>query len=106
MAHPRALVSLVLVMCFCDAEAANLVLQRRTFQSEPFGGSALACDASRCGSQSVDDYEDSACRHGEGIPIATPISFLGRFPAFQKCAGSASIFESHPFISLSSSGVI
>ena len=31
---------------------------------------------------------------------------LGRFPALQKCDGSASIFESHPFISLSSSGVI
>jgi hypothetical protein len=32
---------------------------------------------------------------------------LGRFPAaLQKCAGSASIFEFHPFISLSSSGVI
>ena len=31
---------------------------------------------------------------------------LGRFPALQKCAGSASFFGSHPFISLSSSGVI
>ena len=31
---------------------------------------------------------------------------LGRFPTLQKCAGSASIFEFHPFISLSSSGVI
>ena len=31
---------------------------------------------------------------------------LGRFPALQKCAGSASLFGSHPFISLSSSGVI
>jgi hypothetical protein len=34
------------------------------------------------------------------------VVFLGRFPALQKCAGSASIFEFHPFISLSSSGVI
>ncbi len=33
-------------------------------------------------------------------------SLLGRFPALQKCDGSASIFEFHPFISLSSSGVI
>ena len=31
---------------------------------------------------------------------------LGRFPALQKCAGTASLFGSHPFISLSSSGVI
>jgi hypothetical protein len=30
----------------------------------------------------------------------------GAVPALQKCAGSASIFEFHPFISLSSSGVI
>jgi hypothetical protein len=34
------------------------------------------------------------------------VVFPGRFPALQKCDGSASIFESHPFISLSSSGVI
>jgi len=30
----------------------------------------------------------------------------GRFAALQKCAGFASLFWSHPFISLSSSGVI
>jgi len=39
-----------------DAQPANLVLQRRTLQSQKFGGSPLACDASRCSSQCADDY--------------------------------------------------
>jgi len=39
-----------------NPQATNLVLQRRTLQSETLGGSPLACDASRCGSQCADDY--------------------------------------------------
>jgi hypothetical protein len=37
-----AAIGLVLVMCFCDAEPANLVLQDRTLQSESFGGSPFS----------------------------------------------------------------
>ncbi len=33
-------------LCFCDAEPANLVLQCRTFESKPFGGSARARNSS------------------------------------------------------------
>jgi hypothetical protein len=39
-----------------NPQAANLVLQCRALQSETFGGTPLACDASRCNLQSVDDY--------------------------------------------------
>src|ERR1700730_1428753 len=48
--------TLIAVVHLCDAQAANLVLQRRTLQSETLGGSPLAGDASRCGFQSIDDY--------------------------------------------------
>src|SRR5271166_5144128 len=48
-------VSLVLVMCFCDAQAANLVLESGALQSEPFSGSPVARYPSGRGSHSVDD---------------------------------------------------
>ena len=38
---------LLLPASFCDAKAANLVLQGRTFQSEPFGGSSPARNSPR-----------------------------------------------------------
>jgi hypothetical protein len=37
---------LVLILNFRDAKSANFVLQGRTFESEPFGGSPLACNSS------------------------------------------------------------
>jgi hypothetical protein len=37
---------LVLILDFRDPESANLVLQGRTFESQPFGGSPLACNSS------------------------------------------------------------
>jgi len=40
------------------------------------------------------------------VVVCFSLRILGRFPALQKCAGFASFFGSHPFISLSSSGVI
>src|SRR5215472_15642217 len=47
---------LILELCFRDAKSANLVLQRCSLQSQSLGGSALACDSSRSGSQSIDDH--------------------------------------------------
>ena len=47
---------LVAVVHLGDPQAANLVLQGGTFKAESLGGSPLACDASRCCSESVDDY--------------------------------------------------
>lgn len=39
-----------------DVQPAHLVLQSRPLQSEPFGGSAVACYPSRRCSHSFDDY--------------------------------------------------
>jgi hypothetical protein len=43
-------------MCFRDAQAANFVLQGRTFQSETLGGSALSCNPPRRASQSLNNH--------------------------------------------------
>jgi hypothetical protein len=47
--------TLMLVVCSCDSEPANFVLQSRTLKSQPFRSSRLACDPSRSGFQSPDD---------------------------------------------------
>src|SRR5215467_7282510 len=54
MAHPRAF--LVLVTHFADTEPSNFVLECRTLQSEPFGGSPLTCYTSRGSSQGLNDH--------------------------------------------------
>jgi len=51
-----AAIRLVLVMCFRAAKSANLVLQSRTFQSEPFGASALSGNPPRSSSQCLNDH--------------------------------------------------
>ena len=38
-----------------DVQLVHLVLERRSFQSEPLCGSASACDSPRGGFQSLDD---------------------------------------------------
>lgn len=47
---------LLAIIRFRNSQAANLVLQRRTLQSETLGSAPFTGDASRCGSQSLDDY--------------------------------------------------
>ena len=49
-------ICLVLILNFGDAEAANLVLQSRTLQSEPLSGSSSPRDSPRRSSQRVDDH--------------------------------------------------
>ena len=66
--------NLLAIIRLRNPQSANLVLQRRTLQSETLGGSPLACDPSRCGSQCTDDYEALACRNVEAVPKATLVS--------------------------------
>jgi hypothetical protein len=47
---------LVLILDFRDPESANLVLQGRTFESEPFSRSSLTCNSPGRSSQCFDDY--------------------------------------------------
>src|SRR5215471_20008752 len=80
--YNRRSTSLVLVLGFGDAESANLILQSRAFQSEPFGGSSVAGDSPRSGSQSVDDHTTfrlAKARHrGAGnAQVASAAQFVG-----------------------------
>src|SRR5208283_148822 len=49
-------INLLAIIRLRNSQSANFVLQGRTLQSETLGGSPLACDPPRCGSQCADDY--------------------------------------------------
>ena len=65
------LMPLVAIIRLRNAQSANLVLQRRTLQSETFGGSPLPAIRPDAALNAPIITEDSACRNVEALPTPT-----------------------------------